>query len=93
MQYLLTWTFYFVGQNKHSNISTAANQAPQEENIMGLLQKADEVSSVPNENNYASSRKQAASEQAEQKVMYVDLLINHPKYLFFILISYIKLLI
>ncbi|XP_048715209.1 coiled-coil domain-containing protein 66 isoform X6 [Caretta caretta] len=56
-------------QNKHSNISTAANQAPQEENIMGLLQKADEVSSVPNENNYASSRKQAASEQAEQKVI------------------------
>ncbi|XP_038265123.1 coiled-coil domain-containing protein 66 isoform X3 [Dermochelys coriacea] len=56
-------------KNKHSNISTAANQAPQEENIMGLLQKADEVSSVPNENNYASSRKQAASEQAEQKVI------------------------
>uniref|UniRef100_A0A8C3SW62 Coiled-coil domain containing 66 n=1 Tax=Chelydra serpentina TaxID=8475 RepID=A0A8C3SW62_CHESE len=56
-------------QNKNSDISTAANQAPQEENIMGLLQKADEVSSVPNENNYASSRKQAASEQADQKVI------------------------
>nr|XP_042698238.1 coiled-coil domain-containing protein 66 isoform X3 [Chrysemys picta bellii] len=56
-------------QNKNSDSSTAANQAPQEENIMGLLQKADEVSSVSNENNYASGRKQAASEQTEQKVI------------------------
>ncbi|XP_067400297.1 coiled-coil domain-containing protein 66 isoform X2 [Emydura macquarii macquarii] len=54
-------------QNKNTDI-TATNQAPQEENIMGLLQKAGEVSSVPNE-NYASSRKQEASEQAEQKVI------------------------
>ncbi|XP_030424539.1 coiled-coil domain-containing protein 66 isoform X1 [Gopherus evgoodei] len=56
-------------QNKNSDSSTAANQAPQEENIMGLLQKADEISSVPNENNYASSSKQTASEQTEQKVI------------------------
>uniref|UniRef100_A0A8C8RMP5 Coiled-coil domain containing 66 n=1 Tax=Pelusios castaneus TaxID=367368 RepID=A0A8C8RMP5_9SAUR len=46
---------------------TAANLAPQEENIMGLLQKAGDVSSVSNENKYDSSMKQA-SEQAGQKV-------------------------
>nr|XP_014432886.1 coiled-coil domain-containing protein 66 isoform X3 [Pelodiscus sinensis] len=56
-------------QNKNNLYSTAAKQAAQEENIMGLLQKAGEVSSVPNENNYASSRKQEASEQTEQKVI------------------------
>uniref|UniRef100_A0A452HBF9 Coiled-coil domain containing 66 n=1 Tax=Gopherus agassizii TaxID=38772 RepID=A0A452HBF9_9SAUR len=58
-----------IESQQYLSFSTAANQAPQEENIMGLLQKADEISSVPNENNYASSSKQTASEQTEQKVI------------------------
>ncbi|XP_074861704.1 coiled-coil domain-containing protein 66 [Carettochelys insculpta] len=56
-------------QNKNNSDNTASNQAPQEENTMRLLQKVGEVSSVPNENNCASHRKQEASEQAEQKII------------------------
>uniref|UniRef100_A0A8D0GI97 Coiled-coil domain containing 66 n=1 Tax=Sphenodon punctatus TaxID=8508 RepID=A0A8D0GI97_SPHPU len=59
---------YSLGQN-NPDINTATNLAPKEENIMGLLQKAGEVTSVPDERSSVSSRKQDASKQAEQKVV------------------------
>lgn len=53
--------------------STVATNEASEENIIVLLQKAREVSSVPDEANSDSSRKQEAYLQPGQKVMYVDL--------------------
>lgn len=52
--------------------TTATNEVS-EENIVALLQKACEVSSVPDEANSDSSQKQEAYPQTGQKVMCVDL--------------------
>ncbi|XP_061474257.1 coiled-coil domain-containing protein 66 isoform X2 [Rhineura floridana] len=45
-----------------------ADQTP-EENIMGLLQKAGEIPSIPSEHSFISNKKQETSKQAEQKVI------------------------
>jgi len=53
--------------------STTATNEASEENTMVLLKKSCEVSSVPDEANCDSSRKQGVYPQPGQKVMYVDL--------------------
>ncbi|XP_019360546.1 PREDICTED: coiled-coil domain-containing protein 66 [Gavialis gangeticus] len=57
------------GQAENSAITTTAANQIEEENIMGLLQKAAEASSAPRESNSDSSTKQAASQQDEHKII------------------------
>ncbi|XP_059571452.1 coiled-coil domain-containing protein 66 isoform X3 [Alligator mississippiensis] len=56
-------------QAENSAITAIAANQIEEENIMGLLQKAAEVSSAPHESNSDSSTKQAASQQDEHKII------------------------
>ncbi|XP_053152275.1 coiled-coil domain-containing protein 66 isoform X3 [Hemicordylus capensis] len=62
-------------EKKEQTISNSAasnlpvNQAPEEENIMRLLQKAGEAPSVPSEHSFISKTKQGSPKQIEQKVI------------------------
>ncbi|XP_062977367.1 coiled-coil domain-containing protein 66 [Elgaria multicarinata webbii] len=54
--------------SKNADSNPPADQTP-EENIMGLLQKAGEVPSVPSETSYISNKKQGKSKHVEQKTI------------------------
>ncbi|XP_066473656.1 coiled-coil domain-containing protein 66 isoform X2 [Tiliqua scincoides] len=56
-------------KNKETNTSSLADQAPEEENIMGLLQKAGEAPSIPSENSIILNRKQGSPKHVEQKLI------------------------
>ncbi|KAJ6668350.1 hypothetical protein lerEdw1_015727 [Lerista edwardsae] len=56
-----------VEKKKETNSNSLADQAPEEENIMGLLQKAGESSYVPSENSIISNRKHGSPKRVEHK--------------------------
>ena len=62
--------FDFLGQ-ENVHLNNIPNQ-PEDKNIMGLLQKYEAFSSIPDENKYVLNKNQEASKQYERKIaMYV----------------------